>query len=76
VQLAHARTYLEGEGVTAEYVEAMGHEADAILSVAAEQSADLIVVGARDLPALVRLLGQSVSDSVSHGAQCDVLIVH
>lgn len=76
VELAHARTYLEREGVKAEYVEAVGHEADAILAVARQRSADLIVVGARHLPTLARLFGQSVSDSVSHGAECDVLIVH
>ncbi|HEX3975349.1 MAG TPA: universal stress protein [Solirubrobacteraceae bacterium] len=75
-ELSEARTYLEGEGLTADYIEAVGHEAESILAAARERSADLIVVGSRELSTLHRLLGQSVSDAVSHGARCDVLIVH
>jgi nucleotide-binding universal stress UspA family protein len=75
-ELAQARAYLEGEGLTAVYVEAVGHEAESILAAAREHSADMIVVGSRELTRLQRLLGQSVSDAVSHGARCDVLIVH
>jgi nucleotide-binding universal stress UspA family protein len=75
-ELSQARSYLQGEGVTAEYVEAVGHEAESILAAARDHSADLIVVGSRELNRLQRLLGQSVSDAVSHGARCDVLIVH
>jgi nucleotide-binding universal stress UspA family protein len=75
-ELHEAHQYLEGQGVTAEYVEAVGHEAESILAAARTHSADLIVLGARELSALQRLLGQSVSDAVSHGAHCDVLIVH
>ncbi len=74
--LTAARAHLAQEGVTAHYVEALGHPADSILEVARAQSADLIVIGARDLSSLQRLLGQSVSDAVSHHASCDVLIVH
>lgn len=75
-ELAQARAYLEGEGLTAEYVEAVGHEAESILAAARERSADMIVIGSRELTRLQRLLGQSVSDAVAHGARCDVLIVH
>lgn len=75
-ELAQARAYLDGEGVAAEYVEAVGHEAESILAAARQHDADMIVVGSRELSALQRLLGQSVSDAVSHGARCDVLIVH
>jgi nucleotide-binding universal stress UspA family protein len=75
-ELAQARAYLEGEGLTAVYVEAVGHEAESILAAARHHSADMIVVGSRELTLLQRLLGQSVSDAVSHGARCDVLIVH
>lgn len=75
-ELHQAHEYLEGEGLTAEYVEAVGHEADAILEAARTHAADMIVLGARELSTLQRLLGQSVSDAVTHGAHCDVLIVH
>lgn len=75
-ELSEARAYLEGAGVSADYIEAVGHEAESILAAARERSADLIVIGSRELTMLQRLLGQSVSDAVSHGARCDVLIVH
>lgn len=75
-ELHEAHVYLESVGLTADYVEAIGHEAESILEVARERSADLIVIGSRELSTLHRLLGQSVSDAVSHGARCDVLIVH
>ncbi len=75
-ELADARAYLEGEGLIAHYIEAVGHEAESILAAARERSADMIVVGSRELSKLQRLLGQSVSDAVAHGAHCDVLIVH
>ena len=75
-ELSEARAYLEKEGLTADYVEAVGHEAESILAAAKDRSADMIIVGSRELTKLQRLLGQSVSDAVSHGARCDVLIVH
>ncbi len=75
-ELHEAHVYLEGQGLTADYIEAVGHEAESILAAARDRSADMIVVGSRELSRLQRLLGQSVSDAVSHGARCDVLIVH
>jgi nucleotide-binding universal stress UspA family protein len=75
-ELAAARQYLEGESLLAEYVEAVGHEGQSIVTVARERSADLIVIGTREPPLLVRLLGNAVSDVVTHHARCDVLIVH
>ena len=59
-----------------EYIEALGHPADSILAAAQQSGAGLIVLGARHLSLAQRLLGQSVSDDVSHPAPCDVLIVH
>lgn len=49
--------------------------ADALLDVAAHQSADLIVVGSRGMTGARRILG-SVPNSVAHHAACSVLIVN
>lgn len=52
-----------------------GDPSNAILDVADNQSADLIVVGARGLGALARFVRGSVSTRVAHHSTCDVLIV-
>ena len=75
-ELKHAQTYLEGEGITADYVPALGRPADAIAQLAKERGADLMVLGTHEPSAIGRLFGQSVSDSVAHKVHCDVLIVH
>jgi nucleotide-binding universal stress UspA family protein len=49
---------------------------DAILDVAEEVHADLIVVGSRGLGLGRRLLQGSVSTKVAHHAPCSVMIVH
>ncbi|MBV9164662.1 MAG: universal stress protein [Solirubrobacterales bacterium] len=74
-ELKHARAYLEGEGLQADYVPALGHPADTIAQLAEERGADLIVLGTHQT-AIGRLLGQSVSESVAHKVDTDVLIVH
>ena len=75
-ELSRARDYLDGQGVAADYQPAVGNPADTIVQLAQERGADLIVVGTHEPNVLERLLGQSVSESVSHKAHCDVLIVH
>ena len=51
-----------------------GSAADAIVEIAEEVGADLIVVGSKGMTGARRILG-SVPNSVAHGAPCAVLIV-
>jgi len=74
--LESARKTLADRGVEAETVLAMGDPADAILELAEQRTADLIVVGTREPGFFERVLGHSVSESVQRHAHCDVLIVH
>jgi nucleotide-binding universal stress UspA family protein len=53
----------------------VGDAADAILDVAEEQRADLIVVGNKGMTGATRFLLGSVPNKVSHHAPCSVLIV-
>jgi nucleotide-binding universal stress UspA family protein len=52
-----------------------GDPASALLDVAADLGADLIVVGSRGMAAPTRFLLGSVPNRVSHHAPCDVIIV-
>src|ERR671925_442344 len=52
-----------------------GDPADAILDVAEEQRADLIVVGNKGMTGAKRFLLGSVPNKVSHHAPCSVLII-
>jgi nucleotide-binding universal stress UspA family protein len=51
-----------------------GDPADALLQIAEQEEADLIVVGSRGMHGVSRVLG-SVPNKVSHRARCNVLIV-
>lgn len=62
-------------GVEAELFARQGDAADAIIDVAEEQRADLIVVGNRGMTGARRFLLGSVPNRVSHHAPCSVLIV-
>jgi nucleotide-binding universal stress UspA family protein len=52
-----------------------GDPADAIVSIAERQRADLIVVGNKGMTGTARFLLGSVPNKVSHHAPCSVLIV-
>lgn len=52
-----------------------GDPADALLDVAEEQEADLIVVGNKGMTGAKRFLLGSVPNKVSHHAPCSVLII-
>ena len=78
-QLEEARSMLETRGATAHLIETLGNPigdpADALMHVAKDQEAELMVVGTRGLGGLKRLVLGSVSTKLVHEAPCDVLVV-
>ncbi len=66
---------LKAEGVRAEGEVLEGMPADTILQVARVRKSDLIVLGSRGWGQATAFLLGSVSDRVTHGAPCPVLVV-
>ena len=66
---------IEGAGVEVATYAREGDPADAILDVAEEQKADLIVVGNKGMTGAKRFLLGSVPNKVSHHAPCSVMII-
>jgi nucleotide-binding universal stress UspA family protein len=62
-------------GVEVNLYPRQGDPADAILDVAEEQEADLIIVGNKGMTGAKRFLLGSVPNKVSHHAPCSVLII-
>jgi len=75
LQIERARAALDGQEVTLEIESPVGPPASALVEVADERHADLIVVGTSDPGLLERLFAGSVSGSVARTAHCDVLVV-
>jgi nucleotide-binding universal stress UspA family protein len=75
VTLADAAKDLEEQGVEVVTHAREGDPADAILDVAEEQGADLIVVGNKGMTGAKRFLLGSVPNKVSHHAPCSVMII-
>ena len=75
-QLEHASAVLAEQGITPELVSATGAAAAAIVKLADEREADLVVVGTREPNVVERLMHQSVSRQVAHQVHRDLLIVH
>jgi nucleotide-binding universal stress UspA family protein len=73
--LADAADVARAAGVEARTYARQGDPADAILDVAEERGADLIVVGNKGMTGARRFLLGSVPNRVSHHAPCSVLII-
>jgi nucleotide-binding universal stress UspA family protein len=73
--LAEAAKMSKDNGVDVETFALQGDPADAILDVAEEGNADLIIVGNKGMTGAKRFLLGSVPNKVSHHAPCSVLIV-
>ena len=73
--LADAADAARAAGVEATTYARQGDPADAILDVAEERGADLIVVGNKGMTGARRFLLGSVPNRVSHHAPCSVLII-
>ena len=74
-ELGDARRRLQEYGVEPELVLGLGDPPRTMVELAEERGADLIVLGTRQVGALARMLGQSVSEEVLRSAPCDVLLV-
>jgi nucleotide-binding universal stress UspA family protein len=73
--LGAAADAMRESGVEASTYARQGDPADAILDVAEEQHADLIVVGNKGMTGAKRFLLGSVPNKVSHHAPCTVMII-
>jgi nucleotide-binding universal stress UspA family protein len=73
--LAEAERDVTDSGVKVRTFARQGEAADAILDVAEEENADLIVVGNKGMTGAKRFLLGSVPNKESHHAPCSVLII-
>jgi nucleotide-binding universal stress UspA family protein len=73
--LREAAAEVESAGVAVRTHPREGDAADAILDVAEEGGADLVVVGNKGMTGAKRFLLGSVPNKVSHHAPCSVLII-
>ena len=73
--LAEAAEELKKAGVEVDTYARQGDPADAILDVAEEKDANLIIVGNKGMTGAKRFLLGSVPNKISHHAPCSVLII-
>jgi nucleotide-binding universal stress UspA family protein len=73
--LNEAAEQIKEAGVEVDTFARQGDPADAILDVAEENNADLIVVGNKGMTGAKRFLLGSVPNKVSHHAPCSVMII-
>lgn len=74
-ELAEAKSTLAKKGIDAAVVERKGDAASMIIDEAAQEGADIIVMGTRGLNVAQRWLLGSVSSRVVENAPCNVLVV-
>ena len=75
-ELADATAFFAERGIEAESVAVAGDPASAIVSLAEQRKADLVVVGTREAGLAERVVRHSVSQQVAKKVHCDLLIVH
>ena len=73
--LRQAKDAIDAAGLDVETHARVGDAASALIDVAMETGADLIVVGNKGMTGMTRFLLGSVPNKVAHHAPCDVLIV-
>ena len=73
--LHHAAERARDAGIGAQVYAREGDPADAILDVAEERGADLIVIGNKGMTGAKRFLLGSVPNKISHHAPCAVMII-
>ncbi len=73
--LGDAEDEAKAAGVEVQTFSRRGDPSDAILDVAEEENADLIIVGNKGMTGAKRFLLGSVPNKVSHHAPCSVLII-
>jgi nucleotide-binding universal stress UspA family protein len=73
--LKEAAAQIDEAGVPVKTYAREGDPADAILDVAEEEKAGLIIVGNKGMTGAKRFLLGSVPNKVSHHAPCSVLII-
>ena len=73
--LEEASEQVKGAGVDVDTSARQGDPADAILDVAEENDADLVLVGNKGMTGARRFLLGSVPNKISHHSPCDVWIV-
>jgi nucleotide-binding universal stress UspA family protein len=73
--LEQAAAIAREAGLEVDVYPRQGDPADAIIDVAEEQDADLVIVGNKGMTGAKRFLLGSVPNKVSHHAPCSVLII-
>jgi nucleotide-binding universal stress UspA family protein len=75
-KLEEARRRIAARELPVDFVPTIGPPGEAIVRLADERGADLIVVGTRKKGFFDRLVEGSVNQDVLRRASCDVLVVH